>query len=244
MVSLAYYLRVVAAMWMPPTCRHATGVRAGDGRRLARGRRRPGRAGQAEVVAVALLGAATIFFGIVPARCSTSPDAALAAPCLSPASGVRAPSTPRRGSARVGPLAEARYTRCGWASTSWPDRSSAHGPAGPILDVGASPRSRRGSGSRRDPHPAAAQSVVLAKQLASVDVVSGGRLVFGMGVGYLEPEMTAIGVPMERRGTRAVEYLQAMRALWEQEQPSFEGEFARFSGVNAHPRPVQRPLPW
>jgi alkanesulfonate monooxygenase SsuD/methylene tetrahydromethanopterin reductase-like flavin-dependent oxidoreductase (luciferase family) len=64
-----------------------------------------------------------------------------------------------------------------------------------------------------------------------------------MGVGYLEPEMTAIGVPMERRGTRAVEYLQAMRALWEQEEPSFEGEFVRFSGVNAHPRPVQRPLP-
>jgi probable F420-dependent oxidoreductase len=85
--------------------------------------------------------------------------------------------------------------------------------------------------------------LVLAKQLASLDVASGGRLVFGMGVGYLEPEMTAIGVPMERRGTRAVEYLQAMRALWEQEQPSFEGEFVRFSGVNAHPRPVQAPLP-
>jgi probable F420-dependent oxidoreductase len=85
--------------------------------------------------------------------------------------------------------------------------------------------------------------VVLAKQLASLDAVSGGRVVFGMGVGYLEPEMSAVGVPMERRGTRAVEYLQAMRALWEQEQPSFEGEFVRFSGVNAYPRPVQRPLP-
>lgn len=85
--------------------------------------------------------------------------------------------------------------------------------------------------------------VVLAKQLASLDVVSGGRLTFGMGVGYLEPEMEAVGVPMERRGTRAVEYLAAMRALWEQERPSFEGEFVSFSGVNAHPRPVQRPLP-
>lgn len=85
--------------------------------------------------------------------------------------------------------------------------------------------------------------VVLAKQLASLDAVSGGRVVFGMGVGYLEPEMSAVGVPMERRGTRAVEYLRAMRALWEQEQPSFEGEFVRFSGVNAYPRPVQRPLP-
>lgn len=85
--------------------------------------------------------------------------------------------------------------------------------------------------------------LVLAKQLASLDAVSGGRVVFGMGVGYLEPEMTAIGVSMERRGARAVEYLAAMRALWEQEQPAFDGEFVRFSGVNAHPRPAQKPLP-
>jgi alkanesulfonate monooxygenase SsuD/methylene tetrahydromethanopterin reductase-like flavin-dependent oxidoreductase (luciferase family) len=66
---------------------------------------------------------------------------------------------------------------------------------------------------------------------------------FGMGVGYLEPEMTAVGVPMERRGARADEYLAAMRALWEQERPSFDGEFVQFSEVNAYPRPVQRPLP-
>jgi probable F420-dependent oxidoreductase len=85
--------------------------------------------------------------------------------------------------------------------------------------------------------------LVLAKQLASVDVLSGGRLVFGFGVGYLEPEMSAIGVPMERRGRRADEYLAAIRALWEQEKPSFEGEFVSFSGVNAYPRPIQRPLP-
>jgi probable F420-dependent oxidoreductase len=85
--------------------------------------------------------------------------------------------------------------------------------------------------------------LVLAKQLASVDSLSGGRLVFGLGVGYLEPEMSAIGVPMERRGRRADEYLAAIRALWEQEKPSFEGEFVSFSGINAYPRPVQRPLP-
>jgi probable F420-dependent oxidoreductase len=85
--------------------------------------------------------------------------------------------------------------------------------------------------------------LVLAKQLASLDWLSGGRLMFGLGVGYLEPEMTAIGVPMERRGTRSDEYLAAMRALWEQEQPAFDGEFASFSGVDAHPRPLQRPLP-
>jgi probable F420-dependent oxidoreductase len=85
--------------------------------------------------------------------------------------------------------------------------------------------------------------LVLAKQLASVDVLSGGRLVFGLGVGYLEPEMSAIGVPMERRGRRADEYLAAVRALWEQEKPSFDGEFVSFSGVNAYPRPIQRPVP-
>jgi len=85
--------------------------------------------------------------------------------------------------------------------------------------------------------------VVLAKQLASLDSISGGRLIFGLGVGYLEPEMAAIGVPMERRGRRADEYLAAMRALWEQERPSYDGEFVRFDGVNAYPRPAQSRLP-
>jgi alkanesulfonate monooxygenase SsuD/methylene tetrahydromethanopterin reductase-like flavin-dependent oxidoreductase (luciferase family) len=85
--------------------------------------------------------------------------------------------------------------------------------------------------------------VVLAKQLARLDVVTGGRLTFGMGVGYLQPELEAVGVPMERRGARAAEYLGVMRALWEHERPSFDGEFVSFSGVNAHPRPLQRPLP-
>ena len=85
--------------------------------------------------------------------------------------------------------------------------------------------------------------LVLAKQLASLDSICGGRLIFGMGVGYLEPEMTAIGVPMQRRGARAVEYLAAMRALWEQERPAFDGEFVQFSGVNARPRPAQQPVP-
>jgi alkanesulfonate monooxygenase SsuD/methylene tetrahydromethanopterin reductase-like flavin-dependent oxidoreductase (luciferase family) len=85
--------------------------------------------------------------------------------------------------------------------------------------------------------------VVLAKQRASLDVITGGRLIFGMGVGYLEPEMTAVGVSMNRRGGRATEYLAAMRALWEQEHPAFEGKFVRFAGINAYPRPVQHPLP-
>ena len=85
--------------------------------------------------------------------------------------------------------------------------------------------------------------LVLAKQIASLDVLSGGRLILGIGVAYLEPEMRAIGVPMEGRGERADEYLAAMRALWEDEAPSFSGRHVAFEGVDAHPRPVQRPLP-
>jgi probable F420-dependent oxidoreductase len=85
--------------------------------------------------------------------------------------------------------------------------------------------------------------VVLAKQLASLDVISDGRLVFGMGVGYLEPEMRAVGVPMEGRGARADEYLRAMRSLWEDEAPAFSGRHVELEGVDAHPRPVQQRIP-
>ncbi len=83
------------------------------------------------------------------------------------------------------------------------------------------------------------QPAVLAKSLASLDHVSGGRLLFGLGVGYLEPEMTACSTPMERRGERADEYLAAMRALWTTDAASFDGEFVRFSGVTANPKPHQ-----
>jgi probable F420-dependent oxidoreductase len=85
--------------------------------------------------------------------------------------------------------------------------------------------------------------VVLAKQLASLDVLSGGRLIVGIGVGYLEPEMTAIGVPMAGRGERSDAYLAAMRALWSMDKPSYRGDYVSFEQVNAYPRPVQQPGP-
>lgn len=85
--------------------------------------------------------------------------------------------------------------------------------------------------------------VVLAKQVASLDALSGGRLILGIGVAYLEPEMTAIGVPMEARGARSDEYLAAMRSLWEDDAPAYDGRYTSFAGVDAYPRPVQRPLP-
>lgn len=86
-------------------------------------------------------------------------------------------------------------------------------------------------------------AVELAKELASVDVVSGGRLVFGLGAGYLEPEFRALGANFEERGALTDESIDVLRALWTQEKPHFEGRFYRFSGIDAHPRPVQQPHP-
>ena len=85
--------------------------------------------------------------------------------------------------------------------------------------------------------------VVLAKELASLDVLSGGRLLFGVGAGYLEPEFAAVGVPFAERGARSDEYLDAIVALWTQPQPRFSGKYVAFSGIDAQPRPVQRPHP-
>jgi probable F420-dependent oxidoreductase len=87
------------------------------------------------------------------------------------------------------------------------------------------------------------QAVVLAKQLASLDVLSNGRLVFGLGVGWCEPEMRASGAPFAERGRVADDYLAAMRAVWTQPKPAFKGRFVSFEGVQAMPRPVQTPTP-
>jgi probable F420-dependent oxidoreductase len=85
--------------------------------------------------------------------------------------------------------------------------------------------------------------VVLAKELASLDVLSKGRLIFGIGVGYLKPEFEAIGAPFDHKGARAEEYLASMIALWSMEKPEFSGRWVKFKGVNAMPRPVQKPHP-
>lgn len=85
--------------------------------------------------------------------------------------------------------------------------------------------------------------LVLAKQLASIDQVSGGRLIVGVGAGYLEPEFAALGVSMRDRGRRMDDSIRAMRALWSMEHPQHHGEFVSFSGIDAHPRPVQQPSP-
>ncbi len=85
--------------------------------------------------------------------------------------------------------------------------------------------------------------LVLAKELASLDVLSGGRLIFGIGVGYLEPEFRALGAPFADRGAVTDEYLAAMRAIWSEPKPTYQGRFVSFANVQAHPHPVQRPHP-
>jgi probable F420-dependent oxidoreductase len=84
---------------------------------------------------------------------------------------------------------------------------------------------------------------VLAKQVASLDVLSSGRFILGLGVGYLEPEFRAVGVPLENRGRRSTEYLAAMRQLWSADAPSYEGKYVAFSGIDAYPRPIDRSGP-
>jgi probable F420-dependent oxidoreductase len=87
------------------------------------------------------------------------------------------------------------------------------------------------------------QPVLLAKQLASIDVLSGGRLVVGVGVGYVAAELEALGASVADRGARTDEHLAAMLALWDEPTPTFAGEFVSFAGVVQRPRPVQRPHP-
>jgi probable F420-dependent oxidoreductase len=85
--------------------------------------------------------------------------------------------------------------------------------------------------------------LVLAKELGSVDVVSGGRLICGVGAGYLKAEFQALGVSFQRKGPRTDEAIEVLRALWSQDAPTFRGEFWNFSGIQAKPLPVQKPHP-
>jgi probable F420-dependent oxidoreductase len=85
--------------------------------------------------------------------------------------------------------------------------------------------------------------VLLAKQLATVDVLSGGRLDAGLGLGWSAEEYAASGVPYQRRGARGEEFLAVLRALWTQELAEHHGEFYELPPVRFAPKPVQRPHP-
>ena len=85
--------------------------------------------------------------------------------------------------------------------------------------------------------------VVAAKQIATLDYMSGGRILLGIGVGWLREEFDAIGVPFERRGARTDEYVAAMRELWGAEAPTFHGEFVNFDSCYCRPQPVNGTVP-
>jgi probable F420-dependent oxidoreductase len=86
--------------------------------------------------------------------------------------------------------------------------------------------------------------VVTAKQLATIDVLSRGRVTVGVGVGWLREEFEALGAPpFERRGAVSDEYLRIFKTLWTQDPASWAGEFYRFEAIRCLPHPVQKPHP-
>jgi len=85
--------------------------------------------------------------------------------------------------------------------------------------------------------------VYTAKQIADLDYLSGGRVDFGVGIGWLREEFDALGVPWERRGARTREYIGVMKSLWTDEVSSYKGEFFNLADCLQNPKPVQKPHP-
>ena len=86
--------------------------------------------------------------------------------------------------------------------------------------------------------------VFTAKILASIDVLSNGRLILGCGVGWMREEFEALGVPpYDQRGKVSDEYIRAFKELWTSEDPTFDGEYCSFSDIMFYPKPVQKPHP-
>lgn len=85
--------------------------------------------------------------------------------------------------------------------------------------------------------------LILAKEAATLDVLSGGRFRLGIGVGWLEEEFDALGIPFERRGARTEEYIEAMRALWSEDKAGYDGEFVSFDQAISKPKPAGGNVP-
>jgi len=86
-------------------------------------------------------------------------------------------------------------------------------------------------------------ALVAAKAAATVDQVSGGRFIFGVGVGWDEAEFADLRLPFRERGKLSDDYIRAIKAAWASDIPSYEGKYASFSGATFSPRPAQRPHP-
>ena len=85
--------------------------------------------------------------------------------------------------------------------------------------------------------------LLAAKQVASIDFLSGGRMMYGVGVGWLSEEFDAMGTPFERRGARFNDYLVAMKKVWTGETVEHDSDFVSWHGFKSHPMPAQRPHP-
>jgi probable F420-dependent oxidoreductase len=86
-------------------------------------------------------------------------------------------------------------------------------------------------------------ALVAAKAAATVDQASGGRFIFGVGVGWDEAEFVDLGLPFRERGKLSDDYIRAIKTAWAQDVPEYKGEYVRFAGATFSPRPVQRPHP-
>lgn len=82
-----------------------------------------------------------------------------------------------------------------------------------------------------------------AKQVATLDVVTGGRAIMAAGVGYLKAEFEQLGIPWETRGPMTDDYIRAMKALWTQDEAAYNGEFVTFKGMRFWPKPIRKPHP-
>ncbi|MFF5860063.1 LLM class flavin-dependent oxidoreductase [Streptomyces sp. NPDC012751] len=80
---------------------------------------------------------------------------------------------------------------------------------------------------------------MVAKQAATLDVLSAGRFSLGVGIGWSAEEFAALGVPFAGHGRRAEEYLAAMRVLWSEDPASCAGEFTRFDAIRGNPKPLR-----
>ena len=80
--------------------------------------------------------------------------------------------------------------------------------------------------------------MILAKEIATLDRLSGGRVELGVGVGWLEEEFDALGVPFAARGRRTDEYIDVLRRLWREPETAFDGEFTKFAPLKSYPKPA------
>jgi probable F420-dependent oxidoreductase len=85
--------------------------------------------------------------------------------------------------------------------------------------------------------------LLAAKQIATLDHLSRGRVLLGIGIGWLREEFSALGVPFEERGARTDEYVAALRELWSAEKPTFNGRFVSFKDAYCRPQPVKKAVP-